>query len=131
MRCLLLRVSAVRSVLRARFHVSRSAAGAPGCELQAASQHTAPGRRLEIFLDQQRQQLKMCKQLEASIIVTVVPPGEFGVPTAFKFDSLSPPPTPADILSLLPNSSQPADADGVIAPIAAAVNGRVVGLGKI
>jgi hypothetical protein len=131
MRCLL-RFSTVKSVLCARFHVNHSVLAASGCELQASSHHTAPARRLEIFLDQQRQEFITCRQLGASIIVTVVPPGEFGVPTSFKFDSSSPPPTPAMILSLLSKSREPrSDALGATAPIAASVNGRVVGLGKI
>ena len=126
-----------RCLARARlFHVSCSPAIAPDSMPQATALHAAPDRRLEIFLDQQRQQHSAVTQLQSSIIVTVVPPGGLAVPTSFKFDSSSPPPTPAHILSLLPDSSKyspgssHSDSNGALTPIAAAANGQVIGLGR-
>ena len=132
MRLRLLRLSTARSVFCAHFHVTRRPSSS--LETQAPLANSASDRRLEIFLEQRRQPWNALKQLDASIVVAVVPPG-VGTPTFLTFDAMSPP-TPAHILSLLPGSVDASTglkndvAHKWSAPIAAAVNGRVVGLGR-
>ncbi len=131
MRLTVLRLSTARSVLCAHFHVTRSPSSS--FETQATLGNPASDRRLEIFFEQQRQPWNAIKQLDASIVVTVVPPGA-GMANILTFDAMAPP-TPSHILSLLP---EPLHSTGLkndvahkrTAPIAAAVNGRVVGLGR-
>jgi hypothetical protein len=132
MRLRLLRLSTARSVFCAHFHVTRRPSSS--LETQAPLANSASDRRLEIFFEQRRQPWNAFKQLDASIVVAVVPPG-VETPTFLTFDAMSPP-TPAHILSLLPGSVDASTglkndvAHKWSAPIAAAVNGRVVGLGR-
>ncbi len=128
--------STLKSFLCARFHVMHSPAySATDCQMQGASELSTSDRRLDIFLEQQTQPWNASKLLEASIIVNVVLPDGVGVPTSFAFDARSPAPTPAHILSIFPDSMKcipslsNSAALGGFTPIAAAVNGRVVGLG--
>jgi hypothetical protein len=137
MRFRLLNCSNLKSYFCARFHGMHS----PSCsatidnQMQRTSEYSNADRRLDIFLEQQMQPWNAPKLLEASIIVNVVLPDGVGVPTSLEFDARSPAPTPAHILSILPESvkSSPSlknsAALGDFAPIAAAVNGRVIGLG--
>ena len=126
-------LSTFRSLFCARFRVVRVPSSSFDSEFQSPSGNVAVDRRLEIFFEQQVQPWNAVKHLDTSIIVTVIPPGA-GTPTSFTFDAKSPPPTPAHILSLIPDSmkhffdSSKSGAGKVFAPIAAAANGRVVGL---
>jgi hypothetical protein len=126
-------LSTFRSLFCARFRVVRGPSSSFDSEFKSPSGNVAADRRLEIFLEQQLQPWNAVKHLDASIIVTVVPPGA-GTPTSFTFDAKSPPPTPAHILSLIQDStkyffdSSKSGAGRIFAPIAAAANGRVVGL---
>jgi hypothetical protein len=128
--------SSLRFSFGARFHAVRGSSSSLNCEFQPPSEYAAPDRRLEIFFEQQRRPWNAAKKLETSIIVTVVMPDAAGVQTSFTFDALSAPPTPAHILSLLPDSINPllgsmdSNAEKTFAPIAAAANGRVIGLGR-
>jgi hypothetical protein len=137
MRFRLLHSSTVKSFLCARFHaMHKPAYSATDCQMQGASEYSISDRRLDIFLEQQTQPWNASKLLEASIIVNVVLPDGVGVPTSLRFDARSPAPTPAHILSIFPDSMQctpslsNSPALGGFVPIAAAVNGRVVGLGN-
>ena len=127
--------STLQSVFCARFHVARGPASSLDCQLPSPSEYAAD-RRLEIFFEQQKQPWNALKKLDADIIVTVLTSDGVGVPTSFKFDAMSPPPTPAHILSLLPDSIHPSlgsmnsSAQRKFPPIAAAANGHVVGLGR-
>jgi hypothetical protein len=133
----LLRFSNVKTIFCARFHVIHSpGSSATACQMQAPSGYPTSDRRLDIFLEQQIQPWNASKLLEAGIIVNVILPDGLGGPRSFSFDARSPAPTPAQILSILPNSmkctpssNNSANQEG-FAPIAAAVNGRVVGLGN-
>jgi hypothetical protein len=126
-------LSTFRSLFCARFRVVPGASSSFDSEFQTPSGNVAVDRRLEIFLEQQAQPWNNIKFLDASITVTVVPPGT-GTPMSFTFDAKSPLPTPAHVLSLIPDSqkhlfdSSKSGADKAFAPIAAAANGRVVGL---
>jgi hypothetical protein len=127
-------LSTSRSLFCARFSEIRVPSSSLDGEFQSPLGNVALDRRLEIFLEQQMQPWNAVKHLDASINVTVVLPG-VETPASFTFDAKSPPPTPAQILSLIPDSmkhvvnSSKFSADKAFAPIAAAANGRVVGLG--
>ncbi len=115
--------------------MARGPASSLDCQLPSPSEYAAADRRLEIFFEQQKQPWNALKKLDADIIVTVLTSDGVGVPTSFKFDAMSPPPTPAHILSLLPDSIHPSmsmnsRAQIKFPPIAAAANGQVVGLGR-
>ena len=126
-------LSTFRSLFCARFRVVPAPASSFDSDFQSPSGHVAADQRLEIFHEQQAQPWNDVKRLGESITVTVVPPGT-GTPMSFAFDVKSPPPTPAHVLSLIPDAQKhlfdtsKSGTGKVFAPIAAAANGRVVGL---
>ena len=126
-------LSTLRSLFCARFRVVPAPASSYDSDFQPPPGHVAADQRLEIFFEQQAQPWNDVKRLGESITVTVVPPGT-GTPMSFAFDAKSPPPTPAHVLSLIPDAQKhlfdtsKSGTGNFFSPIAAAANGRVVGL---
>jgi hypothetical protein len=131
-----LRFSIHKAVFCSRFHAFSSGAfSATNIALKASPELAGSDQRLEIFSEQKLQRWNACKLLDTSIVVNVAMPGNAEMQASLTFDAKSPQPTPAHVLSLLPDSmkcvasTKNSAISAAFAPIVAAVNGRLVGLG--